>query len=290
MFRLFIHLMKPSCMAIIAYMLVFSFPLAADQLTVAKQQVAWDKLQGLGDVEYFQLQNTKPGKSAHPYHIFVRLPDEYKQADKESYPTLYLLDGGTNFPLFSAYYTYLRLMQDVPPTIIVGISYGHQDWRKGNDRSHDFTVPSTEREHWGGAAVFEQFLSNTLMPSMQQKYRVDSQKQILFGQSLGGQFALYTSMYGKAPFYAVIASNPALHRNLDYFKQAMNTRETRPKVYVSTAEFDDPIYREPALDWINHWQGQEVEWEHDFVDLKGHNHLSATPMALRNGLKWVLTD
>ncbi|MFT4937220.1 MAG: putative alpha/beta superfamily hydrolase [Paraglaciecola sp.] len=266
-----------------------TYTLATDE-QINSRAVAWDKIQGLGEVEYFQLENTKPGKSTYPYHIFVRLPDEYKQAEKESYPTLYLLDGGTNFPLFAAYYTYLRWMQDVPPMIIVGISYGTHDWRKGNDRSHDFTVSSTEREHWGGAQVFEQFLSNTLMPSMLQKYRVDSHKQILFGQSLGGQFALYTSMYGNAPFYAVIASNPALHRNLDYFRQAMNKRETRPKIYVSTAELDDPKYREPALDWINHWQGQKVEWEHSFVDLKGQNHLSATPLALRNGLKWIFGE
>jgi predicted alpha/beta superfamily hydrolase len=277
-------------MAIVAGMFVFSLPLNASQPTVTKQQVAWDKLYGMGDVESFQLANTKPGKSAYPYHIFVRLPEEYNQGEKETYPTLYLLDGGTNFPLFSAYYTYLRFMQDIPPMIIVGISYGHQDWRKGNDRSHDFTVPSTEREHWGGAPVFEQFLSDTLMPSMQRKYRIDSQKQILFGQSLGGQFALYTSMYGSAPFYAVIASNPALHRNLGYFKQTMKKREMRPKVYVSTAEFDDLKYREPALEWINHWQRQKVQWEHNFVDLKGQNHLSATPMSLRNGLKWVFEN
>jgi hypothetical protein len=252
--------------------------------------VAWDKLQGLGEVEYFQLENIKPGKSAYPYHIFVRLPDEYKQAEREYYPTLYLLDGGTNFPMFAAYYTLLRLMQDVPPMIIVGISYATDDWRKGNDRSHDFTVASSEREHWGGAQVFEQFLSDKLMLSMRQRYRIDTKKQILFGQSLGGQFALYTSMYGKAPFYAVIASNPALHRNLDYFRQAVNKREQRPKIYVSTAEFDDPRYREPLLDWIKHWQEQKVEWEHNFVNLQGHNHLSASPQALRNGLMWVFRN
>lgn len=171
--------------------------------------------------------------------------------------------------------------------IIVDISYGHHDRRKGNDRSHDFTVTSTEREHWGGAAVFEQFLSQALVPAIQQKYRVDSKKQILFGQSLGGQFALYTSMYGnKAPFYAVIASNPALHRNLDYFKQPMKARHFRPKVFISLAEFDDPKYQEPTLVWVKHWQQQNIEWTHHIDYLKGQNHLSATPNALRNGLKW----
>ncbi|WP_343856477.1 alpha/beta hydrolase [Aliiglaciecola litoralis] len=263
-----------------------SLAFAADKHAPSKE-IAWSKLQGLGDIEYFQLKNTKPNKTKHPYHIFVRLPDEYNQSEKVYYPTLYLLDGGTNFPLFAAYYSYLRAMEDVPALIIVGISYGNNDWRKGNDRSHDFTVTTIEREFWGGAQIFEQFLSDRLMPSIQEKYRVDSHKQVLFGQSLGGQFALYTSMYGDAPFFAVIASNPALHRNLDYFKQGMKKRDMRPKVYVSIAEFDDPTYKEPTLNWVEYWQKQNVEWEYNFDNLKGHNHLSASPVALRNGLKWI---
>lgn len=252
-----------------------------------KQAVAWDKLQGLGNVEYFQLANTKPGKSAYPYHIFVRLPNEYEDPKIASFPTLYVLDGGTNFPLFAASYSHLRLMDDIPPMIIVGISYGTDNWRQGNDRSHDFTAPSAERQHWGGAQLFESFLSGTLLPTIQKKYKVNQQKQILFGQSLGGQFALYTSMYGNAPFYGVIASNPALHRNLNYFKQPMKTRKARPKVFVSLAEFDDVTYKEPANAWRKYWQQQKVEWEHKIDYLDEHNHLSANPSALRNGLKWM---
>jgi predicted alpha/beta superfamily hydrolase len=255
-----------------------------------KNPVQWDKLHGLGTVEYFQLANNKTGKSAYPYHIFVRLPDEYDTQKSQSFPVLYLLDGGTNFPLFAANYTQLRFMDDIPPMIIVGISYGAQDWRQGNDRSHDFTVPSTEREHWGGAQVFETFLSDTVLPAMQRKYKVDKEKQILFGQSLGGQFALFTSMYGQAPFYAVIASNPALHRNLGYFKQPMKARKARPKIFVSLAEFDDPTYKKPAIAWLEHWQQSRAEWDYQIDYLKGHNHLSATPDALRNGLMWVFSN
>jgi len=251
--------------------------------------VAWDKLHGLGKVEYFQLAHTKPDKPAYPYHIFVRLPDEYEDPKHTNFPTLYLLDGGVNFSLFSAYYSYLRFMNDIPPMIIVGISYGTDDWRKGNDRGHDFTVPSIERQHWGGAQQFEQFLSQTLLPTMQKNYLVDKEKQILFGQSLGGQFALYTSIYGNAPFHAVIASNPALHRNLDYFKQPMKARTTRPRVFVSLAEFDDLKYKAPATKWLKYWQQQKVEWDHHVDHLPKHNHLSATPDAIRNGLKWIFS-
>lgn len=275
---------------VLIFTVFYSLSAIAAENKKSNELVAWDKLPSLGTVEYFQLANTKLNKSAYPYHIFVRLPEEYADEKSNAFPTLYLLDGGTNFPLFASYYSFLRLMEDIPPMIIVGISYGSNDWRKGNDRGHDFTVPSNEREHWGGAQQFEIFLTKTLMPAMQSKYKVDKDKQLLFGQSLGGQFALYTSMYGNAPFFAVIASNPALHRNLDYFKQPMHLRNSRPKIYVSLAEFDDITYKEPADSWVSHWQKQKVEWHYQIDYLPKHNHLSATPDAIRNGLKWVFSQ
>lgn len=269
----------------------FSFLLIAMAPQVKSQNdIAWDKMQGLGHVEYFEAINPKKRNDKKAYHIFVRLPDEYSGSPKQTFPVLYLLDGGTNFPLFAASYTHLRWMEDIPPMILVGISYGTHDWRKGNDRSHDFTAPSSERDHWGGAKVFEQFFIEGLMPIIQQKYRVDADKQILFGQSLGGQFGLYSSMYGEAPFYGIIASNPALHRNLAFFKQPMKTRSNRPKVFVSIAEFDGKQYKVPAEDWTEYWRKQSANWDYHFTTIDGHNHLSATPDVIRNGLIWLLSD
>ncbi|MGJ8679040.1 alpha/beta hydrolase [Paraglaciecola sp.] len=252
--------------------------------------VAWEKLQGLGQVEYFELKNAHKTKNNLPYHIFVRLPEEYHQDKQQQFPVLYLTDGGTNFPLFAANYTHLRWMDDIPPMIVVGISYGTHDWKKGNDRSHDFTVPSKERDHWGGAQVFEQFFIDYLMPTINNKYRVQTDKQILYGQSLGGQFGLYSSMYGKVPFYGVIASNPALHRNLQYFKQPLRARKNRPKVFVSLAEFDAKQYKEPAENWLDFWQKQPQVWPDKISRLAAHNHLSATPDAIRNGLVWLFDE
>lgn len=264
--------------------------LCSEAIASNSKQVDWQKLHGLGNVEYIQMQTQKEGGNQQSYHIFIRLPEDLDPIGKTTYPTLYLLDGGTNFPLFSSYYKYLRFMQDVPPMIIVGISYGTQDRRQGNARRVDYTAPSKEKEFWGGAQKFESYVTNELMPLMQKSYPVDSQKQILFGQSLGGQFGLYTSMYGNAPFYAVIATNPALHRNLDYFKRPLALRKDRPKTYIVSAQNDVETFRRPALKWQEHWTGKSLDWERVFIDLPGHNHLSANPEAFRNGLKWVFAD
>ena len=252
--------------------------------------IPWNKLHGMGTVDYLSLTNPKKTKNQYPYHLFVRIPEEYHDHPEQTFPVLYLLDGGTTFPMFASSYTQLRWMEDVPPMLIVGISYGTHDWQKGNDRSHDFTVPSKEREHWGGAAVFEQFLIEYVIPAINKGYKTDTSKHILFGQSLGGQFGLYSSMYGSAPFYAVIANNPALHRNLDFFKRPLKARNDRPKIFVSLAEFESPQYKKPIDNWVNHWQKQPADWTIEYANLAEHNHLSGTNEVLRNGLIWLFNE
>ena len=243
-------------------------------------------LQGLGDVRYHRLDSAEAG---HVYHVYVMLPDGYRAAGKD-YPTVYLLDGGNLFPMLAPYYRYLRFGEEVPDAILVGISYGSDDFNQGNFRSSDFTAPSEEREYWGGASGFQAFLRNELLPYIEDRYRSDSDRRVVFGQSLGGQFVLYTAQTDPGLFWGHIASNPALHRNLEFFL------ETRPesaapdsRLFVASGTDDDAEFREPALEWISHWQEiSDRPWELETVNLEGHSHMSAPPAAFRSGLRWLL--
>jgi len=97
-------------------------------------------------------------------------------------------------------------------------------------------------------------------------------------------------MYSDAPFYAVIASNPAFHRNLDYFKRPLSRPVDRPKAYIISAKFDDECFRTPAQKWQKHWSDKASDWERAFQILPSHNRLSANPEAFRRGLKWVFEN
>lgn len=134
-------------------------------------------MQGLGDSRYKQIDSESVGRS---YHIYIKLPDGYGESS-EKYPTVYLLDGGALFPLLSAYYQYLNFGGEVPDAIIVGISYGTADPRKGNYRSTDYTAKSKEREYYGGAVKFQQFLSDELIPYIESTYRSRADRRVIFG-------------------------------------------------------------------------------------------------------------
>lgn len=56
-------------------------------------------------------------------------------------------------------------------------------------RGRDFTTPTSEREHWGGAARFQDFLRGSLLPMIETTYRSNPARRVVFGQSLDRQRA-----------------------------------------------------------------------------------------------------
>ena len=229
-------------------------------------------------------------RTDHRYHVFVGLPDGYESLPEKRFPVVYVLDGGELYPMFVTYSRYLQSNEEVPELIVVGISYGTRDWRQGNDRSHDFTAPSAERDFWGGAADFAAFLETELVPKIESEYRADPARRIVFGQSLGGQFALFAAQRKPGLFWGHIASNPALHRNLPFFLDASPAVGDSPtsKLFVSSGTADIAQFRTPALEWIAHWEAQPTRpWVLRTLDLPGYGHFSAAPAAYRAGLRWL---
>ena len=246
-------------------------------------------LQGLGDTRYHHIESGPIGRG---YHIFVMVPDDYDPAARTTYPTIYLLDGGALFPMMSAYSRYLSFGEEMPASIIVGIAYGSDNFEGGNYRSTDYTAPSDEREWWGGAEKFQAFLEDELFPLIDENYASDAQRRIIFGQSIGGQFVLYTALTRPDLFWGHIASNPALHRNLDFYLDHEPGAATgRSRLFVASATGDDRRFRVPAQAWIAHWTAQEdLPWDLRTIDLEGHNHMSAPPASFRLGMRWLFYD
>jgi len=261
--------------------------LAAAQLSAAQPQ-SIDGLHGLGTVFHHESASERAG---HGYHILVGLPADYDATEERRYPVVYLLDGGALFPMIRAYQRYLVFDGETPEIILVGISYGTDDWQQGNNRSHDYTAPSNEREYFGGAPDFLAFLDAELLPAIEATYRADPDERVLFGQSIGGQFVLFTAQSRPDLFRGYIASNPALHRNLSFFLEQVPEESVRQsRLFVASGSEDEPQFREPALAWMRHWTRQpDLPWGLRTVTLDGHSHMSAPPAAFREGMRWLFS-
>ena len=259
---------------------VCAFPAAE----AAAQTVDPQYLQGLDNLRYHLIESENVDRA---YHLYVRLPDEYALTDSR-YPVVYVLDGGSLFPLFASYAGYLEFGKEMPDSIIVGISYGARDFAGGNFRSTDYTAPSAERGHYGGAEKFQAFLKQELIPFIESEYPADPARRVIFGQSIGGQFVLYSAQTEPGLFWGHIASNPALHRNLGFFLETIPDGPARTRLFVASATGDDPVFREPALAWIAHWTSKQVaQWDLEVRHLDGHSHMSAPPASFREGLAWL---
>jgi len=261
----------------------------------AAEPVDPSRLQGLGDTRFHSLKSELLGRSLN---IFVRLPEEYAgesehEAANTGFPTIYLLDGGITFPMLAAYYHYLHMGGESPAAIIVGISYGKNSFEEGNFRSTDYTVPSAERTFWGGASRFQQVLETELLPLIEERYRSAADRRVIFGQSLGGQFVLYSSLTRPQLFWGHIASNPALHRNLPFFLEWRGGGEMpapSSHLFVSSGELDEARFREPAMQWIAHWSRQNSKpWILETRTLDQQTHMSAAPAAFRQGIAWLFS-
>jgi predicted alpha/beta superfamily hydrolase len=244
----------------------------------------FDHIQTLRNVEHHTVHSDVVDRD---YYVSVRLPNDYDE-NEASYPTIYVLDGGALFPLFAGYLNYLNFAEEVPPIILVGISYGADNFADGNFRGTDYTAPSPEREHYGGAANFLTFLKEDVLPLIEKNYRSDSDRRVVFGHSLGGQFVLFAAQTDPGAFWGYVASNPALHRNLDFFLTTTPTQPSKSKLFVASAEFDDARFREPAVAWMQHWnQQEELPWSLKTMDLDDHVHMSSPPDAFRQGMRWL---
>lgn len=142
--------------------------------------------------------------------LFIAKPAGYDE-EPERYPVLYLLDGDEdNFVQVTGIVQFLAASERIPPLLVVGVA--------NTDRTHDLT-PSTEVETEirfhpknGGANMFLQFVSNELIPYVDQHYRTRPYK-ILIGHSLGGLFAVYSLASNPALFNAYIVIDPPLSWN-----------------------------------------------------------------------------
>ena len=242
-------------------------------------------LQGLRDTHYEQVDSEILGRA---FHIYTMLPESYEEDTEREYPTIYVLDGGVLFPLVVGYYRYLRFTDETREAIIVAVSYGTDDFEDGNYRSTDFTAPSDERDSWGGAEYFQGFLERELMPAIEKRYRSDAKRRVVFGQSLGAQFVLFSAQTKPDLFWGHIASNPALHRNLDFFLSQRPMSGSNSMLFVASGTRDEEEFRTPFLAWAEHWGNAEAKpWELNIMHLEGHTHVSAAPAAFRQGLSWL---
>ncbi len=236
--------------------------------------------------DYFALDSAETGSR---YHIFVRLPEGYADNPEANWPTVYLLDGDSTFPMLAPQHLFLHYDESLSEALIVGIAYG--GFGEVNRRGFDFR-PVLENGEAGGASAFLAMLERELIPTIERKFRSDETRRILVGQSRGGSFALYAAVERPSLFYGYVASNPGRDHPdflLHGMGRAMPAVRTDGLVIVASGSRDRAYLRGTALEWAQTFATRDdLPWRAQFLDIEGGTHAASLPEVYRRAMLAIL--
>ena len=215
---------------------------------------------------------------------YIYLPEGYELSN-EKYPVLYVLDGRTNFTISAAISNFLARNQQIPQTIVVGIS--------NVARNRDFTPAiSKQINNSGGADNFIEFLEQEFIKYIDTEYKTQDYK-ILFGHSLCGMFSVYTLFTNPDLFNAYIAASPYLMYEdnfvIDKAKEMLNTQTIfTNQLYMSIG--NEPTYYN-SLDKITSLlttSNSDINWT--LQKYEDENHGSIPVRTVADGLGFIFSD
>lgn len=259
-----------------ALLLIALAALVAACTSPAKRVTPLDHLPVLKGA-YFPIASRE---AKHLYHIYIRYPEGYAEQPERRFPIVYLLDGDSLFPLLASLQLFLHYDDNLPDAVVVGIAYGSFDSPQ-NRRRQDFTE---------GAAAFSSFLERELFPTVERRVRVQSDRRILFGQSRGGGYVLYSAFTNPDLFWGRIASNPTLDAIPALSRLPVVATRADLRLLVTSGANDRPQYRGPLVLWFEHWHGRQgLPWALRTETLAGGTHAADAGRVYRMGMNWLFS-
>ncbi len=224
------------------------------------------------------------------YVIHVVAPE--KGNDRGPWPAVVFLDGDDQFRFAAAAYQELRLEDEVPPLLLVGVGYGASYTKPGNRRVRDYTPTAIDLEpESGGADEFLAFLTDTLWPELARQHPLSEEARGLAGHSLGSLLALHALLQPPPFFNRILASAPALWwddhallRQADDLQRAGTALPARLFLAVGT---DDTPSMTADLERLEVQLAQQplLGLEAFSRRFPGRNHYDVLPEAFREGLR-----
>ena len=236
------------------------------------------------------------------YEIHIALPRQYVSSD-QNYPVVYYLDAYYWGATIIETYRLLRAFNEIPPLILVGISYKDATRAEATfNRSRDFIpteITSKNMGKWansppaasGGAEQFLQFIKEELMPLINQNYRTNPNDTGILGYSYGGLFATYVLFRDPSTFSKYLIGSPYLAHDefqtiraeKEYFA---SNKSLNAKVFLSIG-MDE--WEPHMLSWMylkNLLQGRNYEGLKLIVkSFEGENHTSNIPGTMSRALR-----
>ncbi len=267
----------------------------------------------LPNTHVHQVPNTATGRK---YEVWVDLPPSYFENDKP-YPVVFTTDADYGFPLIRSLRRRIGAKgRNVEDFVLVGLSYGvgeasmpskRRDYTPTDPFARSGATPAAgvyDRDStYGQAAAYRDYIERDVFALIAREYRVDMQRKVYIGHSLGGLFGSYVLLTKPRMFRSYILASPSLwfdqrtlfdleahyaetHRDLPaqvlLSIGAYETRGSGPR-HMDADMVGDMLRFERALR-TRGYPGLRIESE----VLPDEDHLTGLPRTITHGLLWAL--
>jgi predicted alpha/beta superfamily hydrolase len=236
------------------------------------------------------------------FTIFQSIPSSYNKDSAKQYPLVILLDANAFFEPLLGNLKFNTFIGDMDESIITGIGYKDfptMDSLRNRDYTYPAAIPEYEMSVSGGADKFKKFIDEELLPEIKAEYKIDSQKIILCGHSLGGYFVLYYMLTAagenKLSITNFVSASPSLHYNNRYMfgmeTSVFKIQKSLPaKLYISMGSKD---MEDKSVQNILGSFAQQMK-NHHYADLQlqadeysSFGHIDAALPGFAKGLSYV---
>ena len=232
------------------------------------------------------------------FKIHVYLPRYYPEKGR-TYPVVYLLDAEYSFGCVA--YVARRLIKggEIPPVIVVGVSYEvpYEDFYRRRERDYTPTAVDLERFPAAGhAGEFFKFLEKELIPFINSTYQTEPNDRALIGLSFSGLFCTWALLDHPGLFYRYVIISPSLwwddRASFRYEEAYAKKHKSLPaRVYLTAGENDGPSIVRDIPRMMDRLKSRGYT---GFVLggglLEDETHRTIFPNAVTKGLRFVFKD
>jgi predicted alpha/beta superfamily hydrolase len=216
--------------------------------------------------------------------VWVHLPESYHRSE-QTYPVLYKCDA-LDISMFAARVgdLYLPFRRGYMPQIMI-VSI------ENTDRNRDmFPAKGTREDITPGADKFLKFISEELVPFIENNYRTDGFK-ILMGESNSAMFAVYAFLENPAAFNGYVAASPELDWCPEFFvdlaHESFKSRDfsRRPLFMIHGARDNDRVLESVPrfVETLEKEAPKTLEWKLAVLEDGGH----VPPSSMVDGLTYI---
>lgn len=184
------------------------------------------------------------------FKLFKATPKGYSNDSTRQYPVIIILDANAFFESTVSELKFNSFIGLIPKSIVIGV--GYKDFQTMDSlRSRDYTYPTAIPEYEmalsGGADKYKRFIDQELIPKLTKEYKIDIERSVICGHSLGGYFALFYGLKSieDSSFMIknIVSASPSLHYNHRYLFEmeenlSMPTTDVPLNLYISMGSED----------------------------------------------------